>query len=58
MALPDPENLAYEGQTSGKAKCMAWGGFFCIPQIVIQSWKEIVRFSLYLTRTFKTILER
>lgn len=56
MALPNAENLAYRGQTSGNARCMAWRGFFCEP--VIQSWKEIVRFSLYLTRTFKTILER
>lgn len=56
MALPDPENLAYRGITSGNAGCIAYRGFIC--DAITQVWQEIITFTLYIKRLMSISLER
>ena len=48
MALPNPENLVYRGILSSNAQCIAYRGFIC--DIVIQLWKDTIRFSISINR--------
>ena len=57
MALPNAQNIAYRGITSGNAQCIAYRGFIC-GDIIVESWREIKRFSLYFSQTIKFKLER
>lgn len=51
MALPDPENLAYEGQTSGSGKCAAYMGFICGP--ILASFQNAVRAVVQITKRLR-----
>ena len=57
MALPDAQNLAYRGITSGSAQCTAWRGFFCV-SVPAVLWREIASFKLYISRMIGFNLER
>ena len=49
MALPNSENLAYRGITTGNAQCIAYRGFIC-SIIVISTWNDAIRFSVNIVR--------
>lgn len=55
MALPDPEQLAYRGITSGNAQCMAYRGYIC--GIIVSGWRDAIRFTVFLKRTLQHIVE-
>lgn len=56
MALPNPENLAYRGITSGNAQCIAYRGFIC--GVVVQAWQEVVSFIVYVRRIVRIYVDR
>ena len=55
MALPDSEHLAYRGNTSGNAQCMAYRGFIC--GIIISIWKDTIRLSVLIKRKLLSRVE-
>lgn len=50
MALPDPEQLAYRGITSGNARCMAYRGYICDLIIAGSGWRDAIRLTVFLKR--------
>ena len=56
MALPDAENLAYRGITSGNAQCIAYRGFIC--GIIIISWRDIKELTLTIKKLILFNVER
>jgi len=56
MALPNPENLAYRGRTSGNAGCMAYVGFIC-GSIITDGWKDAIRFTVFIKRKLRINVE-
>lgn len=54
MALPDAENLAYRGITSGDAQCIAYRGYVC--GYVVQKWRDTIEFTMVIARQINKIV--